>query len=431
MRYKSPPFWQRMLLLIILGWSPWVWGAGVDGKKPEPLIMGAGNVSGLYFPTVGAICRDLNQFSKKSATNTLHCAVEPSDGSVDNIQLLGDGAIQFGMAQSDVIANAWQGLPPFGAKHGKLRSLVSLFSETLTIMVRADSGSKEWEDLQGKTISIGKKDSETRQTAIALFKECDLAPKRLDEEKELSPDGALAALGNKEIDAFVLVSGHPNETLWNAVTTAKGRILHVPEACLERVTRKYPHYVKTSIPGGIYPGLSEEIPALGVKATLLTTTDMDEETAYQVTRVIIEKVYRFKRLDPDFVIPDPRSLFEGLVAPLHLGAFKYFQEMRVIEVKSGRPDPASQMKAVPTLEGEPTSHWKLEYKAPLHLAQLGVNTIRDDDPITGVSSIQPFAAGTTPGGTGYWIVSNTDIHGKESEELGQSVNPVPVGLENR
>lgn len=413
---KSPPFGRALLVLITLSIPQWVWGEGVNGNQSDRMIIGAGSVSSLYFPAAGAICLEANQFFKKSATNSIRCAVEPSTGSVENIQRLRDSDIQFGMAQSDVIYHAWQGLPPFDSKQGKLRSLVSLFSETLTIVIRADSSFKEWGDLRGKKISIGKKDSGTRQTATELLEECDIAPKLLDEEKELSPDNALAALGNKEIDAFILVSGHPNETVWNAVTAAKGRILHLPEGCLELITRKYPHYVKTSIPGGLYPNLTAEVPALGVKATLLTTTDMDEVTAYQLTRVIVEKLYHFKRLDPDFIIPDPRSLFEGLIAPLHLGAFKYFQEMRVIEVKSGRPDPGSPMKAVPTLEGESTSHWKLGYKAPLQLAQLSVGTNRDDDPVTGVVPTQPLAAVTTLGGAAYWIVTDTDLLGKSAGE---------------
>ncbi|HIJ83801.1 MAG TPA: TAXI family TRAP transporter solute-binding subunit, partial [Magnetococcales bacterium] len=326
MRCKSGFYWWTLWMVCTLGFPLWAWGAEATPKKIERLIVGAGSVSGVYFPAAGAVCRDVNQYFNKSVAGTVHCAVEPTEGSVENVHLLQDGDIQFGIVQSDVISNAWNGLPPFDAKRDKLRSVVALYNESLTVVTRGDSGIKEWGDLQGKKISIGQKGSGSRRTATELIQLCNVAPKVLDEDKELTADGATVALRNKEIDAYFFVVGHPNENVWNALANANAHVLKLPQECLERAARKYPYYVRTNIPGGLYPSLPQAVPSLAVKATLMTTTDMDENTAYQFTRTIVEKLYRFSRLDPDFLIPDPRSLFEGLVVPLHLGAFKYFQE---------------------------------------------------------------------------------------------------------
>lgn len=402
--------WYFSSIILLMGvflfcFPLFAWSADTSPKKIERMIVGAGSVSGVYFPAAGAICRDVNLVFNRSLAGSIHCAVEPTQGSVENVQLLLDGDIQFGVVQSDVISNAWKGLPPFEAKNGKLRSLVSLYSETLTIVTRGDSGIREWGDFQGKTISIGQKGSGSRRTATELMKSCGVSAKVVDENQEMTPDSAAAALRNKEIDAYFFVVGHPNENIWNTMSTAGNRIIKIPESCSNKIVREFPYYVKSTIPGGLYPNLSEDVPSLAVKATLATTTDMDEETAYQFTRTIVEKLYRFSRLNPDFMVPDPRSLFEGLVAPLHIGAFKYFQEIRVIEVKAGRPDPGKEWSLGPALEGDSASHWKLGYDAPIHLAKLGVGFVRDNDPVSGLVLNQPLAAATTMGGAIHWLVT--------------------------
>ncbi|MBF0145811.1 MAG: TAXI family TRAP transporter solute-binding subunit [Magnetococcales bacterium] len=408
----SGPFWRVLLMLVFSGISLPAWGGETNPGKIERLVVGAGGVSGIYFPAAGAICRDANQYFNK-AGGRVHCAVEPTEGSVENLQLLRDGDVQLGIVQSDVISDAWNGRPPFDAKLDRLRSVVSLYSESLTVVVRGDAGIKEWEDLQGKKVSIGPKGSGSRRTAMGLMRVCGITPQVLEEDRELSPDGATRALRDKEIDAYFFVVGHPNENIWNMLATANARVLTLPEACRERFVREYPYFVKTTIPAGLYPNLAVEVPSVAVKATLMTTIELDEETVYQFARTIVEKLYRFSRLDPDFLIPDPRSLFEGLVVPLHLGAFKYFQEMRIIEVKAGRADPGKDVFMVP--ESVPVSHWKMGYNAPLQLAKLGVGYVRDDDPINGLALHLPLAAATTIGGAVHWMVTGEENLGRNAK----------------
>ncbi|MBF0139229.1 MAG: TAXI family TRAP transporter solute-binding subunit [Magnetococcales bacterium] len=395
---------QALFLAIPLVFPPSSQAEETAPPKTNPMIIGSGSVSGLYFPAAGAICREVNLHVHTTAANNPHCAVEPTEGSVDNIHSLQNGTIQLGIAQSDVVANAWNGTSPFTTNLNQLRSVIALYSEVVTIVVRSDI--KNINELQGRTISIGSKGSGSRGTANDILATCNLNPKLLDENQELTPEKAVSALRSKTIDAYFVVIGHPNENLWNALSTADTRILPLSSECQERLVTTHPYFVKTTIPAGLYPKITDNIPSIAVQATLVTTSDMNEDAIYQVTRGIVEKLYRFSRLDPDFKIPDPRSLFEGLVAPLHIGAFKYFQEMRLFEIKAGRPDPKELLKSVPVLEGEPTSHWQLDPAAPLHLASIEVGYVHQTDPIHGLVLSHPQAAITSAGGAIHWLVAS-------------------------
>lgn len=407
---QSARFIQALLLAILLSFPFSSHAEDLASSKTNAMIIGTGDISGLYFPAAGAICREINLHVKTAAANNPHCVVEPTEGSVDNIQSLQNGTIQLGIAQSDVVANAWNGTAPFAAKLNQLRSILALYSEIATIVVRSDI--KDFKELQGRPISIGSKGSGSRRTTNDILATCNMTPKVLEENQELSPEKAVSALRNKAIDAYFVVIGHPNENLWNALTTTDTRILPLPNDCQERLINKYPYFVKTTIPAGLYPKTTEKIPSIAVQATLVTTADMSEEAIYQVTRGIVEKLYRFGRLDPDFLIPDPRSMFEGLVAPLHIGAFKYFQEMRLLEIKAGRSDPKPLLKSIPVLEGESLTQWQLDPTAPLSLASIDIGYVQQADPIHGLILSHPQAAITRSGGAIHWLVASERPSGK-------------------
>jgi len=81
------------------------------------------------------------------------------------------------------------------------------------------------------------------------------------------------------------------------------------------------------VPGGIYAGNPDPVSTFGVKATLVTSSKLDPETAYQVVKAVFENLDRLGEMHPAFANLDPAKMIsEGLTAPLHEGARRYYIE---------------------------------------------------------------------------------------------------------
>ena len=64
----------------------------------------------------------------------------------------------------------------------------------------------------------------------------------------------------------------------------------------------------------------------GVKATFVTSASVPEEVVYVVTKEILGNFELFKKLHPAFEVLTKTDMLEGLSAPLHPGALKYYKE---------------------------------------------------------------------------------------------------------
>lgn len=127
------------------------------------ISIGTGGVTGVYYPAGGAICRLVN---RDRADHGIRCGVESTGGSIFNINAIREGALEFGVAQSDWQYHAFNGTSQFeetGAFED-LRAVFSLHPEPFTVVARADAGITEFEDLQGKRVNIGNPGSGQRGT---------------------------------------------------------------------------------------------------------------------------------------------------------------------------------------------------------------------------------------------------------------------------
>ena len=92
---------------------------------------------------------------------------------------------------------------------------------------------------------------------------------------------------------------------------------------------KYSYYANALIPNSFYPRAlnTEDIETIGVKATFITSKNVSEEIVYAVTKVIFENFEEFKSLHPAYAVLTRENMLEGLSAPIHKGALRYYQEV--------------------------------------------------------------------------------------------------------
>ena len=257
------------------------------------------------------------------------CSVESTSGSIDNLKLLKDKEIDIAVAQSDWQYHAYNGTDYFAQKGRmeNLRSLFSLHSEPFTVIVRKDSGIKNFDDIKGKRVNVGNPGSGMRATMDFIMKHKGWAQADFAAATEYSSGEQAQALCSNKIDVMIYAAGHPNGAVQEVTTTCDAVLIPVDGEKIDELIEKNPYYAYTIIPAGMYHGTDKQVKTIGVKATFVTLKETDEEVVYQLVKSVFDNFDNFKTLHPVFGILDPeRLVHEGNTAPLHPGAARYFKE---------------------------------------------------------------------------------------------------------
>ncbi|KNE25439.1 TAXI family TRAP transporter solute-binding subunit [Achromobacter spanius] len=288
--------------------------------------IGTGGVTGVYYAAGGAICRLVN---KDRATHGIRCSVESTGGSVFNANTIKAGELDLGVVQSDVGFNAYNGEGQFkqAGPFTKLRSVFSIHPEPFTVVTRKDANIKTFEDLKGKRFNVGNPGSGTRASMEELLATMGWTMKDFALASELRPDEHGSAVCDGKIDGFFYGVGHPSANIQDPTTSCGAKLVSLTGPAVDTLVKKYPYYAYATIPGGLYPNNPNETKTYGVTATFVTSADVPDATVYTVVKAVFDNFDDFKKLHPAFANLKPADMVKnGLSAPLHPGAEKYFKE---------------------------------------------------------------------------------------------------------
>jgi uncharacterized protein len=293
------------------------------------VTIGTGGVTGVYYAVGGAICRLMN---KDRATTGIRCSTESTGGSVFNVNAIKTGDQEFGMTQSDVQYNAVKGLAQFkDAAFGDLRAVFAVHPEPFTVLARKDAGIKTFEDFKGKRFNIGNPGSGTQASMDELL--VALGWKRSDFSlaSELKADEQGTALCDNKIDGFYYGVGHPSAAIQDPTTGCGAQLIGIEGPAVDKLLAEKPYYAKATIPGGMYSNNPNPVNTYGVAATLVTSAKVSDDVVYTLVKAVFENFEEFKKLHPAFANLDPKAMVKnGLSAPMHPGAAKYFKEKGMI-----------------------------------------------------------------------------------------------------
>jgi TRAP transporter TAXI family solute receptor len=293
---------------------------------PTNVKVAAGAPAGIYDDLVRTLARIVNEHQ---ASTGLRLESVASQGSVANVNAVAAGDVQFGITQADDLFNAVNGLGEWTDKGPQedLRSVVGIYSEVVTLIASGASGVRSVADLQGKRVDIGLAGSGTRQNAIDALKAAGLDWQQDIQLSEMNLDDRLAAFLQGELDAFFFTVGHPSIEVKFA-TFARGGARLISLAAIDSLLAENPYYSSQMIPLGRYPRALNEasVRTIGVRATLLTSAKVSDDVVYAVTKTAFENAEKFPEYYPAFAELRSSDILEGLAAPLHPGALKYFQE---------------------------------------------------------------------------------------------------------
>ncbi|MEO0636536.1 MAG: TAXI family TRAP transporter solute-binding subunit [Pseudomonadota bacterium] len=260
----------------------------------------------------------------KAATDgDISVTVEESQGSVQNVmEVKARGADYVFTTPPALIGLAQGGRAMFEDKSdpafNEIRALFPIPSLTMHFVMSADSGVESFADMEGKTILLGKgsfgaREGEKYLGLFGLEGKVELA------EVELS--NAVSALKNGQIDGFVTAGSWPAPNVIEAAASTGVNVISLNDEQVAATKR-----AKLTIPAGTYAGQDEAITTTSLPVAAFTTTKMDDDTAYKLTRTFWEGKDVMAEGAPWWNGVDA-GLMANVNVAFHPGAVRYYEEV--------------------------------------------------------------------------------------------------------
>ena len=305
-------------------------------KSAEFFTIGTGGPTGVYFQTGNAICKMLHKSAisaehgrSKGTAKAYRCTAPSTGGSNYNIGQIAAGEFQFGVAQSDWQYHAVNGSSKWeGKQYSDLRAVFSVHNEPFQIWARKKAKVKNFSDLEGKVVNIGNPGSGQRGTMEELMKAMGVDNSFFKSTTELTSSEQVKALCDGKIDAFGYSVGFPNGAMEQAATcAAKASPINLTGPEVKALISGADYYAQAVIPKGTYTGQKKDATTFGVKATVVTSNMVEADLVYLVVKAVFENFDDFKKQHPAFSsLKKEDMIADGLSAPLHEGAKRYYKE---------------------------------------------------------------------------------------------------------
>ena len=324
---KSPLIAAMVVALLAVAGFPVLADppAAKPAPKGVPVIIAAGEVAGYYYPVAGALCRVINKDHPLGRT----CVVQPTSGSSANLTALAGGDTELALVQSRAaMLAAGSGEGYQGTPVPELRAVMSLYGESILIMVRPEAGITVMGDLRGKRVNLGKPGSFQRAMSDALLSAAGLSEGDFAQVVELDAEGQANALCEGNLDAAFFSGVHPMSEVVGAIDQCGATPIPIPAVTIAQGEQRMPFLSKTVIPASIYEGVKDDIPTLSVRTLLVTTTRVPSETIYELLKAVHANFASLIRLTPVLSnLSRNDTAKAGIAIPLHDGARRYFTEI--------------------------------------------------------------------------------------------------------
>lgn len=309
---------KRYIKIVLCALMSVVMLTGCQAK--ERYMFGTGGTAGTYYAYGGVVSQYITNYGgvKVTAVST--------GGSKANIQSIQDGDFQLGFTQSDVMAYAWEGAKTFekdGPTHD-FRVLAGLYDETVQLFTM-DENIKSVEDLRGKSVSIGEAGSGVYFNAMDVLNAAGLT---LDDIKPQyqSFEASKEAMKDGKIQAAFIVAGAPTTAITELATTNGVFLIDIDGDLRDKIISECPYYSKLQIPADTYPGQPKPVETITVKATVIVSAALDEDTVYNMTAAIFDNAEAIALENAKGKELSIIKATEGMAAPFHKGSAKYFRE---------------------------------------------------------------------------------------------------------
>ena len=284
-----------------------------------------GGTSGVYYPLGVGLSNIYGNNIEGVRTQ-----VQSTKASVENLNLLEDGRGEIAFALGDSVAAAWAGDTEAGfpGKLEKLRGIAAIYPNYIQVVASAESGIESFEDLKGKSLSVGAPASGTELNARAIFGASGMSYDDLGKVEYLPFAESVELIKNRQLDATLQSAGLGVASIRDLASSLPIKVVAIPASVAETLGAPY---VAQTIPAGTYDGQDEDVETVAVSNFLVTHEGVSEETAYQMTKLLFDNLDELEASHQAASLISLEGALEGMPIPLHPGAERYYREQGMIQ----------------------------------------------------------------------------------------------------
>ena len=293
--------------------------------ETEFMTLASGSPGGVYFPLGAGLAKVITDGMEDVVVQS-----ESTGASVENCRLVGSGQSDFAMVMGNVGYDAYMGQNDFEDDAQPIRALFNMYPGAQKKLTAADSGINSIDDLVGHEVSVDAVGSGSEVMARAILQTAgiwdDIDP------VNLSMTEASDALRDGLVDAVSINLAYPSSFVEELYATMDVKYIPYSDEFMDQAIAEYPFFFKSVIPADSHEGLDEDVPCLFVGNDIIVHEDMDEEFAYQVTKLLFEEqsITELIGIHPQAENMTLETGFETGI-PLHPGAERFFREQGLIE----------------------------------------------------------------------------------------------------
>ena len=311
-------------LLLILNCTPSL----AEIAWPDFITIGGGGSSATFYAVATAVANLISENSSCAATGSA------TNGGTNNMQLLSAGEIEMGMADQYTAMQAYQGNGDFaGNALGGLRAIAVIYRGYFAIEAVPASGITTWEDLAGKRVCVGMASSGTETVTREVFGAMGYDYVNASDivAEYVGASSGTDLLRNGQADAMTFFAPIPDSSQTELVLTTGAYPISLSDESIARLTEEGSAFTADIIPAGTYTSQAEDVKTVYTPMVLWCTEEMDEEVAYEITRLIYENLETLALSHNVFGNITDENIVAGISIPLHDGAQRFYTEKGLIQ----------------------------------------------------------------------------------------------------
>lgn len=308
-----------LALLFILALA----ACGGGGPQPRYISIATGGTGGVYYPYGGGLAKVLSE-----ELPNIRATAEVTAGSVDNLKFIRDGRADVAFVLADTLADAVNARGAFAGGAVPVTSIAVLYSNYTHLVVLAGSAIRTVPDLRGKVVSTGVAGSGTELIAFRILEAAGLDPTRDVRRQALGVSESADALKDGKVDAFFWSGGLPTGAIQDLSHTPGIRIRLISSGdLLPSLRRDFGElYFPLEVRAGAYPGVDAAVPVVGVANVLVVNRSIEEQLAYDITRVLFARQQDLAAIHPEARTLSIATAVKGSPAEYHPGAVRFYRE---------------------------------------------------------------------------------------------------------
>lgn len=299
--------------------------------RARPYVLTTATTGGAFYPVGVALATIAH--AQLADTEGISLTAISSAGSLENVKLLRDNQAQFAILQGPFGAWSWSGEGPVSAPQTHMRSVTALWQnvEHFVLLSRlATNGNvMDLDNLDGHRYVLGARNSGAEQTGRFILETLGIDYETKMNLAYMGYGPTTSAIQDGNIVGMNIPAGAPVSSITQAYALLGDRmtILNWTQASLDKINARYPLWDWYELPAGTYPNQNETIRTIGSPNVLVTRADIPDDVVYNVTKVIWENLATLQEIHGATKDMRLNIAIQGLGAPLHSGAVRYFREV--------------------------------------------------------------------------------------------------------